>query len=140
MALTNHLLNEALRDINRAVSAFDQSLSSSFYEPTVNNYGRHTSGARYPPTDILETSNGYEIHAEVPGVQKKDIDIQVTDDHTIVLKGEVKYANTESSEQQKQDKESKTKSTDVVPATAPHWWRSERVTGSFSRSFSFPQT
>ncbi|CAO3635197.1 unnamed protein product [Cunninghamella echinulata] len=139
MALTSRLLNEAFRDINRAVSAFDQPLSNSFYEPTINNFGRHSSGARYPPTDILETSNGYEIHAEVPGVQKKDIDIQALDDHTIILKGEVKYAKTESSEQQEGEKD-RTESTDVVPATAPHWWRSERVTGSFSRSFSFPQT
>ncbi|CAO3629259.1 unnamed protein product [Cunninghamella echinulata] len=157
MALSNRLFSEALRDINRAFSLIGQ---PTFFEPALaKNIERQFLNARYPPTDVLETDNGYELHAEVPGVQKQDIDIQVPDDHTLVLKGEIKYAKTEGDNQgtinqqqgQKEGKENESATTDVVASSkdtsvtsttpsVPHWWRSERVSGSFSRSFSFPQT
>ncbi|KAI9306032.1 HSP20-like chaperone [Cunninghamella echinulata] len=159
MALSNRLFSEALRDFNRAFSLLGQ---PTLFEPAIgNSVGRQFLNSRYPPTDVLETDSGYELHAEIPGVQKQDIDIQVPDDHTLVLKGEIKYAKTEGNlnqetidQQQAQKDEGKgneSTSTDVVATSkdtsvtsttpsVPHWWRSERVTGSFSRSFSFPQT
>lgn len=168
MALSNRLFSEALRDFNRAFSLINQ---PTFFEPALaNTFGKQfLNQARYPPTDVLETNQGYEIHAELPGVQKQDIDIQVPDNHTIVLKGEVKYAKTEESNNQQvstssskddikqQDQtdsaaqevssandttsvaNTNTNAVTTANASVPHWWRSERMTGSFSRSFSFPQ-
>ncbi|CAO3633557.1 unnamed protein product [Cunninghamella blakesleeana] len=173
MAISNRLFSEALRDFNRAFSLINQ---PTFFEPALaNTFGKQLlNNTRYPPTDVLETNQGYEIHAELPGVQKQDIDIQVPDDHTIVLKGEVKYAKTEESNDQQQISSSNDdikqdqidSSTQVASSTdnsstaptsvtntnntanavtaasavnTPHWWRSERMTGAFSRSFSFPQ-
>ncbi|CAO3630663.1 unnamed protein product [Cunninghamella blakesleeana] len=129
MAL-NRFINEAFHNANRNSLSFDQ----PFFEPPSNQLERRT---RYPPTDILETDNGYEIHAEVPGVEKQNLDIQVLDDHTIVLKGGMKYSKTESSPE---PTEANADTSESASPLAPHWWRSERMSGSFSRSYSFPQS
>lgn len=55
--------------------------------------------ARSPLTDIVDKGKTIEVTAELPGVNKKDIDIQVTDD-SISLK-------TEARAEIKQEKEDK---------------------------------
>lgn len=41
----------------------------------------------YPTTDVVETRDSYELQAEVPGFDKKNIQVEVPDSHTIVLRG-----------------------------------------------------
>ena len=81
--------------------------------------------ARYNPTsewtpavDVKETEKTYIIHADVPGVDTKDIDITL-EDGVLTIKGERRWENTEESENYK---------------------RVERARGTFFRRFALPDT
>ena len=71
-----------------------------------------------PAVDIVETENDIVLRADLPGVDPKDVDIQV-ENGTLTLKGERKF-------------ESDVKEDD--------YRRVERVYGSFLRSFALPST
>ncbi len=69
-----------------------------------------------PVVDIIKKDNKVIVTAELPGINKEDISIDVNDD-VLTLKGERKYEN------------------EVKEAD---FYRKERVSGSFSRSFVLP--
>jgi len=69
-----------------------------------------------PVVDVLATDNALIVHAELPGVEKKDINLDVTDG-VLTISGERHY-------------EHEMKEENVL--------RVERYFGSFSRSFSLP--
>jgi HSP20 family protein len=71
-----------------------------------------------PAVDILETENELIIKADLPAVKLEDIDVRV-EDGTLTLKGERSF---EKSENEK------------------GYHRIERSYGSFSRSFTLPET
>jgi HSP20 family protein len=71
-----------------------------------------------PAVDIIESENDIVLRADLPGIDPKDVDIQV-ENGTLTLKGERKF-------------ESDVKEDD--------YRRVERVYGSFLRSFSLPPT
>jgi HSP20 family protein len=70
-----------------------------------------------PVADILETKDAYIIRAELPGIDEKDINIEI-ENGILTLKGERKF-------------EIKTEENDFR--------RIERMYGSFFRSFTLPQ-
>ena len=45
-----------------------------------------------PSVDVIESKNGYEIHVAVPGMDKKDINLELND-NTLTIKGERKITN-----------------------------------------------
>lgn len=67
--------------------------------------------------DVKESEKDYTVHAEVPGVNKNDIQVTV-DGNTVTLKAEIKQ------EENKKENES--------------LLRSERYYGAVSRSFTLP--
>lgn len=69
-----------------------------------------------PRLDLIESENTYEVKTELPGLEKKDIDISLDRD-VLVVKGEKKMEKKES------DK---------------HYHRLERRYGSFYRSIRLP--
>ena len=71
-----------------------------------------------PAVDIREEDNRYVIHADIPGVEAKDIDITM-EDGILTIKGERKDETTEERNGYK---------------------RVERVRGTFYRRFSLPDT
>ncbi|HEU4401285.1 MAG TPA: Hsp20/alpha crystallin family protein [Candidatus Polarisedimenticolia bacterium] len=73
-------------------------------------------GAWAPPVDISEEGDNIVLRAEVPGVNKDDLDIKV-ENGTLTLRGEKKL-----------EKE----------ANAENAYRVERYYGAFSRSFVLP--
>ncbi|HKI61053.1 MAG TPA: Hsp20/alpha crystallin family protein [Mariprofundaceae bacterium] len=75
-------------------------------------------GTWLPPVDIKETDDALLVHAEVPGIDKKDVKVDVHDG-VLTISGERQY--------QKDVKEK-------------NMHRSERAYGRFSRSFSLPFT
>lgn len=102
MALSSRVFTDALRDMQRAMSAFEQPLSGS--APLL--------ARRYPPTDIMETPKGYELHAELPGYDKKKIKIDLTEDRrTLILSGaleeEEEAAESSSGAASKKEEEQK---------------------------------
>lgn len=42
-----------------------------------------------PKFDVKELENSYELHGELPGIEKNNINIEFTDDSTIVISGKV---------------------------------------------------
>jgi len=72
-----------------------------------------------PRADIVETKNSFEVNAELPGVPKENIKVNVVDD-TLTIEGE-KKADVE-----KKDEEGKV-------------YQRERSYGSFKRSFVLPE-
>jgi HSP20 family protein len=75
-------------------------------------------GAWAPPVDIFETQDHVVIRAEVPGVQKEDMDLRI-ESGVLTLHGE-----------RKQDTDVKEEGTLLM----------ERVCGEFTRCFSLPTT
>ena len=72
----------------------------------------------YPHIDISDDENNIYVEAEIPGVKKEDIKITLQD-NILTISGEKK--NT------KEEKDKK------------NFFRSERVYGSFTRSFTLPE-
>lgn len=70
-----------------------------------------------PAVDIAERENAYEITAELPGMDEKDIDLTIADG-ALTIKGE----KSEETEEKKKD-----------------YYVSERRYGSFQRSFALPE-
>ena len=81
--------------------------------------GLTTSGAWVPPVDVYQNGDHEVVlMAELPSMKREDIDITV-DGGTLTIKGEKRVASDLKEEQ---------------------FHRIERRYGSFSRSFSLPQT
>jgi len=87
-------------------------------------YGRQsddvlTHGAWIPPVDIYENSQSeLVLRAELPAMTREDIDVTV-ENNTLTLRGEKKLDREVNEDQ---------------------YHRVERTYGSFSRSFSLPET
>ena len=71
-----------------------------------------------PAVDIFETENELVVKADLPEVQEKDIDVRV-ENNMLTVRGERKF-------EEKTEKE--------------NYLRVERTYGTFSRSFSLPNT
>ena len=91
-------------------------LQSPFYRDVDNFWRRDLAFPVTPAVDIVEKDNGFEITAEVPGLDAKNIELSLSDD-VLTIKGE-----------KKEEKEEKTKDRYV----------SERRYGSFRRSVQLP--
>ncbi|KAI8984243.1 HSP20-like chaperone, partial [Mycotypha africana] len=98
MALAHRLFQDALNDIQRAMDVFEQPLftrhlsnpltgSIKFDTVTPSHFDKLLASKPHPPTDLKETSDGYELHAEVPGYDKKNIKIEMPDSRTLILSG-----------------------------------------------------
>ena len=75
-----------------------------------------TGLAQAPAVDIVEHDKSYQVTAELPGMEEKDIDVKFADG-VLTIKGEKK----EESEEKQKD-----------------YYRSERRFGAFQRSFGVP--
>ena len=92
------------REMENAFRAFGQDLSS----PDI--------GAGAPAINVAETKDAFEVTAELPGVDEKDIKVSL-DSNQLVISGEKKAEST------KEEKD---------------WHVEERSYGSFYRSMSLP--
>ena len=80
------------------------------------NWPAETAATFTPQLDVTETDKEVKICAELPGIESKDIDINVTDDE-LTIRGE-KHSERSSDEKERQ-------------------W-TERIYGSFERSIALP--
>src|ERR1700736_5714451 len=71
-----------------------------------------------PPVDIYETENELVVKADLPDLQKKDIDVRV-ENNTLTIRGERKFEKDINED---------------------NYLRVERAYGPFTRSFSLPNT
>jgi HSP20 family protein len=108
--------NDPFREFAHLQNRINRVFSDAYGQ---NDEGLTTSGTWVPPVDIYQNGD-HEIvlKAELPDLTREDIDITV-DNGTLTIKG-VKKLSTEVKDEQ--------------------YHRIERQYGSFSRSFSLPQT
>jgi len=71
---------------------------------------------RAPALDLFEDKDDIVVKAELPGIEKNDIDVNLTD-HTLTIRAEKKKQNEIKEE---------------------HYYRSERSYGSFTRTLELP--
>ena len=69
------------REMENALRTFDQTSSSS------------DIGAGVPAINVAETKDAFEVTAELPGVDEKDIKVSL-DDNQLVISGEKKAEST----------------------------------------------
>jgi len=77
------------------------------------------SSAWYPTVDIKNEPNQYLIHADVPGVSLKDIEVSVANGNTLIIQG-------------KKENSTEKKTNNYV--------RIERSAGTFCRSITLPSS
>jgi HSP20 family protein len=75
-------------------------------------------GSFIPPVDVYEDGHQLVLKLEVPGIKQEDLDVRM-EDQTLTIKGERKFEKNEKEE---------------------NFHRIERRYGSFTRSFTLPQT
>jgi HSP20 family protein len=102
--LTTDPLRAMRREMENALRAFDQNSSAA------------DIGAGAPAISVAETTDAFEVTAELPGVDETDIKVSL-DENQLVISGEKKAEST------KEEKD---------------WHVEERSYGSFYRSMSLP--
>ena len=98
--------NRGLMDFH---SEFDRVLENLVGDPT----GSHLAECWVPAADLKESEEGFTIDLDLPGVEPKDVKVSVQDD-VVWIRGERRQEQTEGPK---------------------NWHRTERVYGSFERSF-----
>lgn len=101
------------REINRL---FDDFLSGFELAP-VWSFDEKTLGSFRPRVNLSETDKEIKIAAELPGMDEKNVTVELDDDSTISIHGE-----------RKEEHEEKNK----------RWHRVEHTYGSFHRTISLP--
>ena len=96
-------------------SRFD-TLFDSFFFPTRADSGQEGIWSWNPVVDVYENDNAIVVKAELPGVDKEQISVNV-EGRILTLKGERKTENEAKEE---------------------NYYRRERTYGSFERSFTLP--
>jgi HSP20 family protein len=106
---------EPFRNLSTLQEQVNRLFEDSF---TRGNSGQADLASWAPAVDIYETENDLVVKADLPDVQDKDIDIRV-ENNTLTIRGERKFSN-----EVHQD----------------NYLRVERAYGTFTRSFSLPNT
>ncbi len=75
MSPRKNYLDELARIQQRINALFEQALLST----ELDDREISPPGFWTPAVDVLETEDGYSIHAELPGVRREDIDLQAED-------------------------------------------------------------
>lgn len=96
-----------------------------------------TAGSFSPRFDIRESDDYYHLDGELPGLARKDIDIEFSDPQTLNVKGRSERAYlTSGPEAEAQGNE--VEQVDKRSEPIHRFWASERAFGEFQRTFSFP--
>lgn len=111
---------ESLRSqVDRLFHDFETGfLKSPFYRDVDNFWRRDLAFPVTPAVDVVEKDNAFELTAEIPGLDAKNIELSLADD-VLTIKGE-----------KNEEKEEKTKDRYI----------SERRYGSFRRSLQLPSS
>ncbi len=89
-------LYRPLAEMERMFDELERNFGGMFYRP-IRRRIRGRSTKRMPLVDIKDVGDNYLLEAELPGLKKEDIEIEVKDDR-ITLKGETKQEKKEEGE------------------------------------------
>ncbi len=102
----------------RELNALQSRMNRLFEQQYSGREESLTAGAFVPPVDIYEDEHSIQLKLEVPSIDEKDLDIKV-ENNTLTVSGERKFESEEKEE---------------------NFHRVERRYGSFTRSFTLPNT
>ena len=102
----------------RGFTALQDQVNRIFNETVRNQGDESTLTAWAPSVDIYETPNELVVKADLPEVEEKDIDVRV-ENNLLTIRGERKFDKSVAED---------------------NYLRIERTYGTFSRSFSLPNT
>jgi len=105
---------DVLVDIDDLFDQFKASFEDMFRYPHPRSI---VSENRIPPMDVVDLDDSYEINAELPGISKENINIEITSNS-------VKISGKEDDIKEEKDKS---------------WVRHERISTSFYRFFNLPE-
>jgi HSP20 family protein len=108
---------DPFREINALHNAMTRALQTAGTGTTLGDE-LGTTGSFVPPVDIYEDENSLSLRLEIPGMKQEDLDIRL-ENHTLTVRGERKFEKEEKEE---------------------NFHRIERRYGSFTRSFTLPNT
>jgi HSP20 family protein len=113
-------MNTAVRyEPFRGLSTLHDQVNRLFNESVFRGQAQDSAITTWAPAvDIYETPNELVVKADLPDVDEKDIDIRV-ENNLLTIRGERKFESSVSED---------------------NYLRVERTYGSFSRSFSLPNT
>jgi HSP20 family protein len=101
--------------MNTFQNRFNHLLADSFFQPS-RSEDDLSLGTWHPVVDMYDEDDRIIIKAELPGMEKKDISVDVKD-QVLTLRGERKYDHEVKEEK---------------------YYRRERAYGKFQRAFSLP--
>ena len=111
--------NDPFREFTQLQERINRAFSDAYGRSGSADEGLFTSGTWVPPVDIYQNGDHeLVLKAELPDMSREDIDITV-DSGTLTIKGEKKLSNEVKEE---------------------NFHRIERRYGTFTRSFTLPQT
>jgi len=107
---------EPIRELASLQDRMNRLFSDSFNP--VTSQESLAAGSFVPPVDVYEDEQGIRLKMEVPGIEEKDIDIQM-ENNLLTVRGERKLESETREE---------------------NYHRIERRYGSFTRSFTLPNS
>lgn len=117
-----HPFDTLRQEMNRLIDDFDRDFWRVPFRRSMFDvepfWRRELAWGTTPAVDIVEKDNAYEVTAEVPGLDEKDIEIKLSNGN-LTIKGE----KQEEKEEKKKD-----------------YYLHERHFGSFERSFRVPES
>lgn len=106
-----------LRGIMEVQRSFGRLMDDLFEgHPVLGRFGRAGEEGWIPEIDVLEDENEYTVRASLPGVDKKDIEVEVSDG-TLTLRGQRK---------------------ELTEVKGRNWLRREQCVGGFLRTVELP--
>jgi len=96
---------------------FAEQMDRAFNGGWGSDFGRESAGMWMPAVDVSERDGKLIVHADLPGLKKEDVKVEVTDD-TLIIQGERREEHQEND---------------------GGYHRSERTYGKFYRSIPLPQ-
>ncbi len=104
---------------SRGLTSLQNQVNRLFEDNFTRDRSGHADLATWaPPVDIYETENELVLKADLPDLQEKDIDVRV-ENNMLTIRGERKFEKDVNED---------------------NYLRVERAYGSFTRSFSLPNT
>ncbi len=117
-----HSFGALRQQVDRLFDEFDRDFWAAPFRRSLFDiepfWRRQVAGPMAPAVDIVEKDNAYEVKADLPGLDEKNIEVKLSDG-MLTIKGE----KQEEKEEKKKD-----------------YYLHERHFGTFERSFRVPET
>ncbi|KAK0730573.1 HSP20-like chaperone [Lasiosphaeris hirsuta] len=79
----------------RLLDDFDSYSRAAQNQPGGGHQRRQPAAPSFTPKfDVRETEDAYELHGELPGINREHVNIEFTDSHSIIIRGRIERSYT----------------------------------------------